>query len=213
MPNEAPPPTAPPRRVRKRVWIPLLVLALFVTLATVAYFRGTLADTQPRFPATAAEGTLTHLYQRPDGNIEVRCSIVVPAAPDKVWKVVTDYGHHAEFLPYVSSLRASSLPGGQVLVEGVAHSRLWGDFPFRSKVTHDEKKGEQGYSASWSEEADGVVNQGAWLVKPAGPGQTLVTYCLRAEVKPYPDWLVRNILMDRLFTVLGALRDEVQKRP
>jgi ribosome-associated toxin RatA of RatAB toxin-antitoxin module len=199
------------RRVRKRILIPALLVGFFLLVLVVLVVRGSWADEQERNPATVAQGTITQLYRTPEGKTPVRCAIVVPASASFAWQVVTDYENHARFMPYVSQLSSRELKDGRTHIEGVAHSRIWGDWPFQSTVSHEEKG--QTYRAWW-EESDHflAVNRGSWQVSSTKDGESLVVFSLEIEVAGYPNFLIRNILMDRLHTVLQALREEVQRR-
>jgi uncharacterized protein YndB with AHSA1/START domain len=201
------------RRLRKRYLIPALLLALLVVVFAWLYRRGTVAETAERDPRSPADAAVTQLVSR-DGRTFVRCALVVDAPPADVWRVVTDYDHQAEFLPYVGQLSSERLGGGRVRVRGVAHSRLWGDWPFESVVTEEEHPDRGEYAVTWDEEDAGglAVNRGGWALAPAGEGQTLLVYTLQIEMPNYPTFLIRNILMDRVASVLRAVRDEVARR-
>ena len=97
---------------------------------------------------------------------------------------------------------------------GVLHSRLWGDFPFESDVTHTEKPAQGDYAASWHEEgkAGFLVDRGGWMVKRLPDDQSLLIFSLQMEIEGYPNFLVRNILMDRVGAIVQSMRDEVTKR-
>ena len=57
---------------------------------------------------------ITQLYKKPNGNVEVRCAVVVDAPPKDVWAVVTDYPSHAKFLPYVKEVARSTGPRASI---------------------------------------------------------------------------------------------------
>ena len=42
--------------------------------------------------------------------------------------------------------------------------------------------------------------------------QTLLVFTLQIELKKYPNFIVRNIIMDRLHSVLKSMRDETLRR-
>jgi ribosome-associated toxin RatA of RatAB toxin-antitoxin module len=209
--------TAQPKRIKKRLYIPLILLMLFLAGVAVLYVRGTWADMTERNPTTSTQGTMTQLHQKPNGNVEVRCAIVVDAPPKDVWAVVKDYDKHSTFLPYVSEVKATKQTDKRLQkIDGIAHSRLWGDWPFTSKVLHEEDPGDGIYSATWSEEDVDVfkINRGGWSVKPIDKAgkHTLLVLALQIELKKYPNFLVRNIIMDRLHAVVQAMSDETMRR-
>lgn len=210
----------PLRRVKKRILIPAIVLAMMLGLCGWLYVRGTWADAAERNPAGADAGAVTQLLREPDGNVSIRCAMVVDAAPKDVWAVVIDYWRHHEFLPYVSDVKGTKQPDGRFLVEGVAHSRLWGDWPFQSIVTHTEAPDADRFSTSWNERDQEVfsvgfsISRGGWTLTPYDKAhkQTLLVFMLQIELKDYPNFIVRNVLMDRLHSVVKAMRDEALKR-
>ncbi|HZZ80939.1 MAG TPA: SRPBCC family protein [Gemmataceae bacterium] len=214
----ATPPTAmpPSERVKKRVYIPVILLTLVVLVGIGFYVRGTWADTRERNPAGPETGTVTQLLERPNHNVVVRCAVVVDAPPKDVWAVINDYGTHHEFLPYVAKVEATPQKDGKIFIDGIAQSRLWGEWPFESFVTNTTSAEDGDYSATWDEVDKGEfnVNRGGWKLKrfdPAGK-QTLLEFSLQIEVKKCPHFLVRNIIMDRLHSVLKAMRDETLRR-
>jgi hypothetical protein len=207
-------PTQPQkRRVRKRIWIPSLLLALLVLAGGWFWWRGTNAETVERNPASVADGAVTQLLTQ-EGRTFVRSAIVVPAPPSAVWQVVTDYDSHPKFIRYIGELSSQKLDHGRVRLTGVAHSRLWGDFPFEVDVSHDEKSAQGQYAARWDEEgkADFLVDRGGWAVKRLPGDQALLIFSMQTEIQGYPNFLVRNILMDRVGSIVQSVRDEVAKR-
>src|SRR5437870_5688072 len=147
------------RRVKKRILIPVIVLGLVIAFFLWAYVRGTWADTEARNPQTSAEGPITQLFRTPQGDVQVRCAIVIDAPAAKVWAVVRDYANHPRFIPYVSAMAVEPKEGDRVHLSGTAHSRLWGDWPFEVNVDHKTVPDKE-YVASWDEHsADLAVNR------------------------------------------------------
>jgi len=210
------PQAAQPQRAKKRIYIPLILLVLLVLLGVGFYVRGTWADTVEKNPSGPDAGTVTQLLQKANGNIVVRSAIVVDAPPKEAWAVITDYASHQQFLPYVSKVEATKEADGRFLIDGVAQSRIWGDWPFQSLVTHTESPDDAEYSTQWSEEDKDVfkVSRGTWTVTPFDKAkkQTLLVFTLQIELKNYPNFIVRNIIMDRLHSVLKSMRDETLRR-
>jgi hypothetical protein len=83
-------------------------------------------------------------------------------------------------------------------------------------VTHVESPQSGEYSALWSEEESGPfkIDRGGWSLSPVDKAQTqtLLVFTIQIELKDYPNFLVRNIIMDRLHSILKAVRDETLKR-
>ena len=205
-----------PKRVKRRIYIPLILLALFVALAVGFFVRGAWADTVESNPTSPADGAVTQLLRKKNDNVVVRCAVIVDAPPQEVWAVVSGYDKHGDFLPYLSKVAATKRPDGRVQIDGVAHSRIWGDWPFQSVAKHEESDEDGIYSASWSEEDvdEFKVNRGGWDVAPWGKTgkQALLVFTLQVDLKSCPNFVVRNIIMDRVSSVLSAMRDETLKR-
>ena len=206
----------PPKRVKKRIYIPLILLGLLLVLAIGFWIRGTWTDAAEKNPADAAAGTVTQLHRKANGQVVVRCSVVVDAPPKDVWAVVTDYASHWTFLPYVSEVTAVKQDDGRFLLNGIAHSRLWGDWPFESLVAHWEAPDEGKYWTQWDEKDKDMfkISWGSWSVSPFDPAkkQTLLIFTLQIELKDYPNFIVRNVIMDRVPSVVTAMRDETLRR-
>jgi hypothetical protein len=206
----------PPRRVRKRIYIPLLLLLLLIGFGAKVYVRGTVADDVEKNPASVAAGTVTQLLDAGNGSAVVRCAVLVDASPATVWQVVNGYDRHDQFLPYLSKVTATQAGNRKIRLDGIAHSRLWGDWPFHCLVLHTEAVDSQKYSASWNESDVGEfkLNRGSWDVSEshADASQSLLVFTLQIELKRYPNFIVRNIIMDRVGTVVRAMRDEAMKR-
>jgi uncharacterized membrane protein len=206
--------TSVPQRphLKKRILIPAILIVLFAALVIGAYVRGTWADTSPRNPQTPAEGAVVHLYQRKDGAPQVRGAILIDAPADRVWAVIRDYPSHPRFMPYIFSLEAHPEERNRVFLSGVAHSRLWGDWPFKMHVDHLEHADKE-YVASWDGPSDVLtVNRGSWTVTAVNPQQTLVVLALDWEASGYAQFFINNLLLDRVPAMLTALRDEVNGR-
>ncbi len=123
---------------------------------------------------------------------EFRGTGMIDAPPGAVEKVLADVGSYPSFMPYVTESRAISQAGGEVMT----YQRL--DVPFVAnrdytvRVEHGTALGPGGemiYRDTWQTanqagppERHGVVrvkvNEGSWLLEPAGPGgsSTQATY-------------------------------------
>lgn len=204
-----------PRRVKKRWMIPLILLVLIVALLLFAYVRGTWADSKTKDPKTSADGVITQLYQEPNGRKNIRAALVIDAPPAAVWAVVSDYANHDKIFRYVSKSEAARDPDGRYHLTGVAHSSLWGDWPYDTHVSHIESAGTGEFIASWDEPSGPIsVNRGSWAVKPAGGAadKTLLVYTLDVEVGGYPPFFVRNLVLDRIGKLMTDVQTAVKKR-
>jgi uncharacterized membrane protein len=208
-------PTAPAttarRRVKKRILIPVLLLVLVLIFFGWLYVRGTWADGILYYPDESKDGVVTQLYRLSDDRTQVRCAAVVDFPMQKVWQVVSDHSNHDKFMPYVSEVNVVPKPDGRLFVTGTACSSLWGDWPFQVHVTHHERPDAR--VAAWDEPSgDTTVNRGSWVVSRLGKDTTLLVYSLEIEIRPYPTFLIRNLLMDRMHKVVDGVREEVRRR-
>jgi ribosome-associated toxin RatA of RatAB toxin-antitoxin module len=204
---------------RRRIFVPmflLLMLVLFVAAACAAVVRGEWADLAEKNPTAPNEEAITQLLQKPNGNVVVRCAIVVNAPPKDVWAAVSDYARYGEFLPDMSKVEATPQKDGRVLVAGAVHSRLGGELPFEILTKHaaSAEKGE--FSITWSERDMNAfkLNRGSWSVTPIDKTQqqTLLVCTLQIEMKDYPNFIPRNILLIELPAVVKAMRDQSLRR-
>ena len=77
-------------------------------------------------------------------------------------------------------------------------------------VQHEEAPGR--FTASWDEPHGAwKVNRGSWVLTQQGAAETLVEYNLELKVSPFPDFVVRAVLLGQLKPVLGAVANQVRR--
>lgn len=189
-------------------------MLLLPVLALVAYVRGTRFDHIVRNPENVESGTLCQLYEDPQGQREVRCAAVLDHAPDKVWEVVTDYRHFGEI--FAARYWTMTVTGvtreadGRFHLTGQVKSSL-GDYPVDARIKHEESPGK--WVASWDESGGRVeVNRGAWTIAPAGEGKSLVVYSLEVRVRPFPLFLIHDVLLSELKPVIQDVDRRLKQR-
>jgi hypothetical protein len=183
----------------------LMVLAAFGTL----WLRGTWADSVPVDPGTTAEGPVCRVYQAPGEPRLVRCSLRLPFALEEVWEVVTDYDSYGDICDCITAGRVAHDPNRTCRVEGTVLSGLGPRVPFSATMRHEE--GLEEYTASWDDPGgDVTVNRGRWVLRPAGPRETLVVLTLEVEVRGIPTFLLRNLSLQRLPQVLLGLQRRLE---
>ncbi len=200
-------PVPPPaKRMKKRIGIPAAFIGAVVILLTWGIIRGSCTDPEARNPSSAADGIVTQLLQTPAGQKQIRAAVIVSASPDRVWKVVTDYDHFSDVFPNISSSKGVHDPDGRWHVTAEVHSMV-GSWPMDLHVLQEESAGKS--VASW-DEPHGVwkVNRGSWVVTPHGNGETLLEYNLELKVSPFPDFVVRAVLLEQLKPVLRAVANQ-----
>ncbi len=203
---------APHRRkrpFRKRYAVLLALLALLLIALAGAIIRGTWADKEPRDPKSSDDGVICRLYQPPEGDWQVRCSMILDDPPDKVWNVITDYANFADIFSTLKTCDYEKEKNGDARLFGEAHSAL-GDWPFDIIVKHEEKT--SGHGSHWEGDSGTVQKlKGSWTVSSAGEGKTLLVYASHVEIKRYPDWVVVNSLLLRQPKVMQAVADWLAK--
>ena len=84
----------------------------------------------------AADATLVVASERRGDLIEIRATAALTADPDTAWKVLTDYGRYAEFIPDLRSSRIVARHGSTVTVEQSGDAAL-GPFRFPMEMTFE----------------------------------------------------------------------------
>ncbi|HEX8873908.1 MAG TPA: SRPBCC family protein [Nitrosospira sp.] len=116
----------------------------------------------------------------------------VQAPPEVVFKVVTDFEHYGDFMPYVEESRVLTRKGDN---EAVTYARIAPpfvserDYPLKVRMTRGSPSNGGVYKLEWTAnseakpEVEGVVrvklNEGSWLAEPLDGGKrTRLTYTL-----------------------------------
>ena len=200
--------SSPPRRLKKRFLFPGILLAVLLGLLGWAVVRGTWVDDLPRDPTTAADGVVTQLYRTENGKV-VRCAAVFDAPLEAVWAVLTEYDRFSDVFPRVASSRGTRTPDGRWFLEGAVDAGFLGQWPFAARIAHAETADR--CSSSWDEPShDLLINRGSWTVSRIGGNRTLVVYVLEVDVKGYPVFIVRNVLLSKLPEIVRAAGAAVQ---
>jgi carbon monoxide dehydrogenase subunit G len=179
-------------------------LGLALAVIGAVWVRGTVASTIESNPASSAEGVLTQLFLAPDGRKVVRCAALLDHPLSRVWSAVTDYARFETIFPTVEAVKSFIEPDGRHRLVCEVSSML-GTWPVDVRIRHQEEPGK--HVASWDEPTGDVsVNRGNWTLIPASADRTLVVYTLDVEVRRFPAFLVRAVLLSRQKTVLEALK-------
>jgi hypothetical protein len=188
----------------------LAVVALTLALTAAAIARGTWAEDEPRDPDRLGE-PLAQVLQLPDGSRQVRAAIRLAQPLDEVWVAITDYDHYGDICSFIRAAEVKHGPDG-CRVRGTAVTGVPLSLPFTIELRHRQDLLE--YESSWDEASgDVLVNRGAWLLRPAGDGGTLLSLSLEVQVRGVPTWLLRNISRGRLRAVLRAVERRLVEGP
>lgn len=203
-PASAPAPASPvrgPRRVRKRLAIPLSFALLTVLALLIIWIRGTWATTEPYDPQRSDEGIVTELVAVGEAR-QVRCAVVVDRPLEDVWAAVTDYQHFPQIFPHVT--RAETRTDGDLVeLDGTLTTPIgaW-DFAARLHHAHSPERA----TVTWDDSgADLRVNRGSWVLTRLDQEHTLLVYTLEIELPNYPSFLVRTTLLAGQPRVIEAL--------
>lgn len=118
----------------------------------------------------------------------VFAQILVPAVPARVWAVLTDYDHLAEFIPYLYVSKTLERRGDQLLLQ--QEGRV--GFPLyhqTARITFRVRETPPSTIAFQAVEGDFAVHEGQWRIEPQADG-TLVVY--EATIEPRfwtPRWI------------------------
>ncbi|MFC1679625.1 START domain-containing protein [Elusimicrobiota bacterium] len=137
---------------------------------------------------------------------EVKATGAMDAPPAAVWKVVGDYEHYADFMPYIKECRTVSKEGDRVFyVYQRLDMPLIADRDFTIKITWAPETADGVYRASWvsaNEQGpaakEGVeriqINEGSWSIEPLDNGKrSAVTYRLFTDPgDSIPTWLANK---------------------
>ena len=202
-------PTQPlPRRIRKRIVIPTVLIGVVTALLVRGIIRGNWADAEPHNPS-AAGGIVSQLLRTDEGRKQIRAAVIVSAPPERVWKVVTDYDHFSEVFPNIGTSKGVRDPDGRWHVTGEVRS-IVGRWPMDVHVRHEESTA--GFVASWDEPHGAwKINRGSWVVTQHGPRETLLEYHLELKVSPFPDFVVRAVLLEQLKPVMRAVVSRIER--
>ena len=203
-------PSAPPEeRVRKRIVIPTILIGGLTVLLIWAAVHGSWADAAPRNPKSTEDGVVSQLLRTGDGHKEIRCALVVAVPAERVWRTVTDYEHFAEIFPNIAASKGVREGDGRWHLTGEVRSPV-GRWPMDVRVLHDESTNQ--FIASWNEPHGPLkLNRGDWTVTRQSENQTLLEYHLELKVSPFPDFVVRAVLLEQLKPVMRAVAERVHQ--
>ena len=147
----------------------------------------------------------------------------VEAPPEVVFKVVSDFEHYRDFMPYVKESRVLTRKGGN---EVVTYARIAPpfvterDYPLKVRMTRGSPSNGGAFKVEWTAnpeaepEVEGVVrvklNEGSWLATPINGGKrTRLTYTLLTN----PGGLIPAFVVNLSNTIaIPELFEAVKKR-
>jgi len=138
---------------------------------------------------------------------------VIDAAPEAVWKHVSDPASHEQFMPRVKRSEELWREGDE------NRMRTTIDMPFplknltaTTKGKHTIVPGERWERAWKMESGDYVSNEGSWVLTPFSAGRTLVRYAAIVYPKvPIPKMIQGAVQEKAMPKMIEALRERVAK--
>jgi hypothetical protein len=196
----------------RRLLLPGTLAVALLAAGLAALVRGTWAEDAPPGPEQVGGGPFCVVCRAPGGGKEVCCTARMPFPMDRVWEAVTDYDHYGDICDCIHADDVHHEPDGRCRVAARARSLLAGEVPFEAELRHEQNLDE--YVISW-DRPDGrvVVNRGRWLLRAAGPSETLVSLSLEVQVRGVPTFVLRNLSLHRLREVVQAVERRLRNGP
>lgn len=150
-----------------------------------------LASVDPALRPALEQGQVLLL---PRSGETVRAMALVPAAPARIWEIVSDPAHLRASSPSVRELMVRQDAPGP---DGLRTQRLGyrvkvglGEVRYNVVRVYDPAKGEMRWSLDPSEQNDIKATDGRFVLRPDESGQTLFQYELRVDTgKPVPGFI------------------------
>ncbi len=160
---------------------------------------------QVRVVSTAVAGS---------GVPQLHVTVVIDAAPEKVWRVITDCNGYKHSMPRTIASKEISRAGARSVCETEVHM----PFPFANLNSQSEFV-DTVVAGRWSRtyrqlRGDFTKSEGSWVVTPCGPdaSQTLVDYELHAIPKvAVPDSLIRRGQVSAMHEMFGKIKQLARK--
>jgi len=136
-------------------------------------------------------------------------SVVIDVPPDRVFDVIVDYDHYAEFLSEVKEARSADRKGNEVDVHyGID---LVKRIHYTLHMVEDRPR-----SVRWTFVRGEVMrdNRGSWTLEATPDGKTRATYSIEVGVGPLVPRSIVNMLVDQsLPKLLEAFKKRSESAP
>jgi hypothetical protein len=195
----------------KRIAIPFVFIGVISTLLLWGIVQGNRTEPHSRIPSSVADGVVTQLLRTEDGQKRTHAAVIVSASSESVWKVITDYDHFSDIFPHIGTSKGIHDPDGRWHVTGEVRSIVF-RWPMDLHVRHEQTAA--GFVASWDEPHGAwKMNRGSWVITNHGVGETLLEYNLELTISPFPDFVVRAVLLEQLQPIMRAVATRAQRGP
>lgn len=165
-------------------------------------------------PAFASEPVSFNVFQSAPNQFDVTLDAWIEAPPAAVWKVLTDYNHHAEVLPHLRKSQIIGEDHGDKIVfqEGGLQILFWRFLIRVTQRVHERYPSEMDFE---SVEGTFKALRGTWQLKPSpGPaGATQLQCHFLVEPKSrVPAWAVRFTTRHYLAAMVRSLQTHAESR-
>lgn len=147
-----------------------------------------------------------------DRTRQISASIQIPQPSDRVWQVLTDYEHLADFIPNLQESRRVPHPEGGIRLEQVGAQSLWKlKLKFCARVVLDMVEHFPHELRFQMVEGDFKEFFGAWILQPIADNITDLTYTLTVQPsRMMPVGLIEKRLRRDLEVNLTAIYQRVE---
>ncbi|MGD1864000.1 MAG: SRPBCC family protein [Phormidesmis sp.] len=161
-----------------------------------------LAASQQEEPANVTIST----EKRPARERRILASVEIPQPIDKVWQVITDYDHLADFIPSLSTSKVLSHTDSRIRLEQIG-TQCFLKIKFCARVVLDMTESFPHKVGFSMQEGDFKQFEGAWHLQPTADQQaTLLSYDLFVKPpKAMPVALIERHIRHNLTTNLLAI--------
>lgn len=150
--------------------------------------------------------------KRPAKERRIVASVSIPQPIERVWQVITDYEHLADFVPNLTTSRLLSNDEGRIRLEQIG-TECFLKFKFCARVVLDMTEQfphEVGFSM---QEGDFRQFKGSWKLEPSEDNRS-TRLCYDLAVKPpraMPAALIEHHIRQSLTDNMLAIRQRVQE--
>lgn len=156
---------------------------------------------------------------------EVKAMGEIDAPADRVFKVIGDYDHYTEFMPYMRESKVIAREGKTTFIYGYVAPPVVSNRDYTLKMVDESIGGDSPmYKVSWTPANDKgppprggtvrlTINTGSWTLEPTEDGKTYATYYLYTDPGgSIPTFLVNKANRDSLPDLVKAVRKRVKDK-
>jgi hypothetical protein len=142
----------------------------------------------------------------------IRASIYIYEETQKIWQLLTDYDHLADYIPDLLSSRLIKQEDDTVIIEQKNKARiLFFHKTLFQKISVKHEYPERLIFKGIKGDMD--IYEGKWILKKINNKSTLLTYDLKVKPNFYvPQWLFRYKLKKTISKSLNAIRNHITNK-